>query len=179
MITNTLITPSEIKAYRPTADIDDARITPFIIESQQNDLRPVLNDALYYDLLANFNDSAHAKYAVYQNLINGKSYVYNGNTIYFDGIKPMLAYYALSRFIINNPVNITRFGVVQKINPQSEPLSQGAIQAVVNDLRSTAMNYQLQLIKFLEENSADYPLYSSGGASSNAATRSSFNFFRL
>lgn len=179
MITDTLITPAQIKAYRPTADLDDARVTPFILEAQQNDLRPVLNDVLYFDLMKKFTDSADAMYVNYQDLINGMDYTYNGYTIHFSGIKPMLAYYALSRFIVNNPVNITRFGVVQKMNAQSEPIPQATINSVVNDLRSTAMNYQNELVKFLETRSTIYPLYNNGGASSNAATKNSFNFFRL
>lgn len=179
MITETLITPAQIKAYRPTADLDDARVTPFILEAQQNDLRPILNDLLYYDLMKRFTDSADAMYANYQNLINGVDYSYNGGTIHFSGIKPMLAYYALARFIVNNPINITRFGVVQKVNPQSEPISSAVINSVVNDLRSTAMNYQLDLVKFLETRSSVYPLYQTGGASSNIGTMNSFNFFRL
>lgn len=179
MITDTLITPAQIKAYRPTADLDDARVTPFILEAQQNDLRPVLNDVLYYDLMKKFTESADVMYTNYQNLINGVDYDYNGSTIHFSGIKPMLAYYTLARFIVNNPVNITRFGVVQKVNPQSEPLSAGVINSVVNDLRSTAMNYQNELVKFLETKSSVYTLYQTGGADSNTGTRNSFNFFRL
>lgn len=179
MITDTLITPTQIKSYRPTADLDDGRVTPFIIEAQQNDLRPVLNDALYYDLMTKFTATADPMYAAYRDLINGKAYDYNGNTVYFSGIKPMLAYYTLARFIVNNPVNITRFGLVQKVNAQSEPIPQATINALVNELRSTAMNYQNELIKFLETKASTYPLYNEGGSSENIGTRNSFNFFRL
>lgn len=179
MITDTLITPAQIKSFRPTADLDDGRITPFILEAQQNDLRPVLNDALYYDLMTNFTNSAHAMYALYQSLINGTTYTYNAQTLYFSGIKPMLAYYSLARFLINNPVNITRFGVTQKINPQSEPVSIAAIQAVVYELRATATSYQNELIQYLETMQASYPLYNTGGASENMTSRTSFKFFKL
>lgn len=179
MITDTLITPAHIKAYRPTADIADDRITPYILEAQHNDLRPALNDVLYYDLMTKFTDSGDAMYTKYQELINGKAYTYNSNTVYFSGLAPMVAYHALARFLVNNPVNITRFGVVQKVNPQSEPISIAAIQAVVHELRSAAISYQNELIQFLETNITDYPLYNTGGASENLSTRTSFKFFKL
>jgi hypothetical protein len=179
MITDTLITPTQLRTYRPHAVIDDDRINPFIIEAQQNDLRPALNDALYYDLMNNFTDEEHAMYDAYQDLIDGVEYTYNAQTVYFSGIKPMLAYFTLARFIVSNQVNITRFGVTQKLNTQSEPTSFQMIHAEAKQMKSTAVNYQNELIRFLKTNHTDYPLYNTGGASSNISSRTSFKIFKL
>lgn len=179
MITDTLITPLQLRGYRAMAEIPDARVTPFILEAQQSDIRPALNDALYYDLMSNFTDSAHAMYARYQLLINGTEYTYNAHTVYFSGLKPMLAYYSIARLMIANPVNITRYGVTQRTSPQSEPISVAAIQAEVKELRSIAVGYQNELIQYLETQAADYPLYNTAGASANISSRTSFKFFKL
>lgn len=173
-----LITKDDIKVYRPTAELDDARIKPFILEAQRMDLQPVLNDALYYDFVSKFDSSGDPMYAAYGELLTGKQYTYNTNQIYFDGVKPMMAYYALARFVVYNPINITRMGIVLKTTQQSEPVDPAQIKMLVNELRSSAVSYQNQVIKFLENNTSTYPLYNSGGASSNAARTTSFNFFK-
>lgn len=174
-----LITQDDIKRFRPTAELDDKRINPYILEAQILDLKPVLNDALFYDLLLKFDDSNDSSYEKYNELLNGKVYTYNAQTIFFAGVKAMLSYYALARFIVGNPVQITRMGVVTKINAQSEPASPQVINGAVNELRSAAITYQNEVIKFLENSTTDYPLYNTGGASENSARRTSFNFFKL
>lgn len=174
-----LITKTDILTFRPTADLDEGRIKPFILEAQRLDLRPVLNDALYYDFASKFDQAADAMYAKYQELLTGVAYSYNGNTIYFDGVKPMLAYFTLARFVAFNPVSITRLGVVTKLGAQSEPVDAATIRNVVNELRSAALGYQHQVIQFLDEKSSTYPLYDKAGGSENIGTKNSFNFFRL
>lgn len=174
-----LITKTDILTFRPTADLDAGRLNPFILEAQRLDLQPVLNDALYYDFVSKFDQPGDPMYTNYQNLLNGMAYTFDGNTIQFDGVKPMLAYFALARFVAFNHVNITRLGIVTKINAQSEPADVNMIRSVVNELRSAALGYQHQVIQFLDEKSSTYPLYDKAGGSSNTGTKNSFNFFRL
>ena len=174
-----LITKTDIKTYRPTAELDDARINPFIIEAQNMDLRPVLNDVLFYDFITKFNVTLDPMYAKYQKLLNGGTYTYNSQTIYFDGVKAMLSYYALARFVVANPVNVTRMGVAIKTLQQSEPADAATIKYFVNDLRGTAIGYQNQIIQFLITNPTDYPLYNLGGGASQQPNKTSFKFFKL
>lgn len=178
MIDKYLITQDDIKRYRPTAELDEARIQPYIIEAQNNDLKPVLNNALFYDFHSKFDVSADASYTKYQELLFGKEWTYNANPEYFNGVCPMLCYYALARFVEGNPINVTRFGIVKKVTQQSEQANFEEIRALVNSLRSAAMGYQNDVIRFLENNPTTYPLYDTGGASSESGHRTSFNFFR-
>lgn len=178
MIDKILITQSDIAAYRPTAELDEARIIPFIMEAQNADLKPVLNNALYYDFMTNFDNTGHASYSVYQELLNGKVWTYNALSEYYSGIKPMLCYYALARFIVNNPFHVTRMGVVRKVVTQSEQASPDDIRMLVNDLKSNALSYQNDVIKFLENNTTTYPLYNTGGLSNPGVRTTSFNFFK-
>jgi hypothetical protein len=173
-----IISKSDILIYRPTADLDDDRIKPYILEAQRLDLRPVLNDALYYDFVNEFDDSGDDMYANYLLLLNGTTYVYQGNTIQFDGVKPMLAYYALARFVTANQTNITRFGLTVKTTQQSTPADGMAIKTLVNELRSAAIGYQTQVIQYLTEKSSTFTLYPLGGDSTQSARKTSFNFFK-
>jgi len=163
-----LITQDDIRIYRPTATLNDKSIEPFIREAQRHDLKPVLGDALYRDMLENLTTEK------YSDLLNGKSYLHNAQSVYYEGIKPMLAYYSLARYIKSAPVKANRMGVVKKISEQSEPSSVAEINGEVNILRSNALDYQNGVILFLRNNPTVYPLY--GG--NNGARITSFNFFK-
>lgn len=159
MVEKFLITQADLLTFMPMSDLPDGRIDPFILKSQDLDLKTVLNDALYYDFLTKFDNSGDTMYAAYQNLLNGTTYTYAGQTIEYRGIKPMLASYVLARFIPMNQINISRYGIVSKVNAQSEPIDQTRITYIVNNLRSDAIAYQNQLVQFLTQNNTTYPLY--------------------
>ena len=168
-----LITLSDLKQLRPLAELDGLRWEQFATEQQDQELRPILSDALYYDLMTKFFDTGDAMYANYQKLINGTEWTYNGNTVYFDGLKPMLSYFTLARLVQNNQVNITRYGVVSKVVPQSEPVDAQVIRQVVNELRSNAMTYKNQVDTYLCNNVDTYLLYKG----SSSAINTSFKMF--
>lgn len=174
-----LITQDDIKVYAPTAELDDARIAPYIQEAMELDLKPVLNDAFYYDFVSKVFVSGDTMYSAYQDLLYGKDYTYQTLTINYPGIKPMLSYYALARFVRDNPVHVTRFGVVTKVVAQSEQVDPKVLFGYVNEKKSAALNYQNQVIKFLCNNATTYPLYNTGGGSVNAPSKTSFKVFKL
>jgi hypothetical protein len=160
-----LITTADIVKYRPLSkDIPKDRLEPFITEAQSIDLQSVLGDALYYDFMSKYDVSGDPKYTVYQKLLVGGTYTPPGYTglIEFEGIKPMLVYYALARFYENNQLNATRYGIVSKLNEFSEPVSQASLTAAISAVRSMGMAYQEKVRRFLNENPTDYPLFTSG-----------------
>lgn len=168
-----LITLSDIAGFRPISDkIDDSRIGPYILEAQECDLKPILNDAFYYYICKNINETE------VQELIYGKEYEYESTEYYFNGISPVLSYYTLARFIQGNPLNINSFGNTVKTNPHSTPADTAMIQAEVRAMRSAAIRHQEDLITFLTRNKADYPLWSEKGRSDNKGNRNAFNFWR-
>lgn len=160
-----LITLQDIKAVRPTAELDNVRWQPFATEAQDQDVKPILGDALYYQLMTTPAATAYAE------LLNGKTYTYNGETIYFEGIKTMIVYFFLARFIQNNAVNITRFGVVTKTLNQSQPVDAQVIRQVVNEMKSNAQTYKNDVDRFLLQNQTTYPLYIGGNANINTSFR--------
>lgn len=160
-----LITLQNIKEVRPTAELDNVRWQPFATEAQDQDLKPILGEGLYYQLMATPTATAYAE------LLNGKTYTYNGQTIYFEGIKTMIVYFFLARFIQNNAVNITRFGVVTKTLNQSQPVDAQVIRQVVNEMKSNAQTYKNDVERFLLQNQTTYPLYIGGNANINTSFR--------
>ena len=174
MAKRVIITLQDIKQLRPTAELDGERWEPFALEAQDQDLRPILGDGLFYDFMTKWYNTGDAMYSNYQNLLNGTNYTYNGETIYFDGLKPMMVYYTLARFVQNNPVNSTRYGVVTKLVNQSQPVDAQVLRQVVNELKSSAQTYKNQVDLFLNQNQTTYPLY----IGSNSNINTSFKMFK-
>lgn len=166
-----LITQDDLKRYRPTAELDESRIGPYILAAQRHDLRPILGDALYLDFLKGYDSVAK-----YQELLAGKEYTLDSEAIVFEGAMPVIAHYALARFLRSNPVQIVRFGVVNKSAPQSEASAPALVNAEVAQLKSDAQDYANNLSKFLSNNTATYPLYNNGRSK---ARSTSLNFFKL
>lgn len=153
---NLLITIKDIKEYRPMAELVPERVDSYIREAQMNDLKQFLGAPLYYDMLANINNT------IYQDLLKGvASYTdpYTGNPIGYNGLIPILVYYSLARIIESNQVNITSYGVVRKNVQQSEPIDLKVIKEQITGLRSMAVSYQKEAERFLLGRLATYPLW--------------------
>lgn len=159
-----LITTDHMKEYRPlAAEIPQIRIQPYIYEAQLHDLRPVLGDNLYFDFMSKYDVSADPMYTAYQELLNGKSYTYNGVYYEYPGMMGMLSYFALARFFNGNDINATKYGLVTKVDKDglSEAVDQARINAAVSDLRSNAVSFQSMVKLFLSHHIATYTKYSS------------------
>lgn len=172
-----LITADDIKIIRPTADLDAERVNPHIKECQKLYVKPMLNATLYYDFIKNF-DNTDAQYNKYRDLLNGKEWTNSGNTEYFEGIKPMLCYYALASLCEENPINITRFGLVQKTQVNSQPISDVQMKMAVNKLRSAGSVYGSEVTRFIEGNKTIYSLYDKQPQTSGTQS-GGLNFFKL
>jgi hypothetical protein len=157
-----LINIDDVKRFRPISkEVGQDRFAPYVYEAQNNDLQPVLTPALFADFVARFDQTADGKYEAYQELLTGKTYTPTGQAhpIIFEGIKPMLVYYSLARFVENQQLNITRFGIVQKNIQESEPVSEKSITNLVATLRSNGLVYENKVVEFLRNNQSTYPLF--------------------
>lgn len=160
-----LISIDDLVRYRPTSkSIPLDRIQPYIRETQQQDLLPLLGDTLYYDFLTNFDNSSSPMYQSYQYLLYGRVYTPAGlsSNISYEGIIPMISYYTLARYYENSQVNATSYGLVQKSNEYSTSVSAQVVQASTDYLRSLGLSYQHEVKRFLSNYSTTYTLYSTG-----------------
>lgn len=153
---NPIVTKTDIQQYRYIADVldDTTTLMPHILEAQNVELRSLLGDALFYQLMEGyFTTPVDSKWT---ELVSGKSYVYNTRTIYYDGLKPLICYWAFARLLSSHGSAVTRFGVVRKINDLSEPISDEALSRMITQARSTSKFYQTQVVQFLDYNRTIY-----------------------
>lgn len=153
-----LITYPDFAPYAElSSNIEAKTIDPYILQAQISDLKPVLGDIFYQDLIINFAS------ANYQELINGKLYTAPGTTyqVKFEGVKPMLCYWAYARYLKRALFKPTMTGLVVKNNQYSEPLSENTLLRLANESMSMAGVYQQGLEMFLYYNRASYPVIDS------------------
>ena len=153
-----LITLADFAPYAElSSNIEQKAIDPYILQAQISDLKPVLGDIFYQDLVVNFAN------ANYQELLNGKLYtVPNANyQAKFEGIKPMLCYWSYARYVKRASFKPTMSGMVAKTTQFSEPLSESTLLRLANESMSMAGVYQQGLEMFLYYNRASYPVIDS------------------
>lgn len=170
-----LISLSDLKEIRPIAETDQSRIDTYIYEAQMNDIRPLLGEAFYYDFISKVFDTGATEYADYQKLLNGGVYDWDGGEVLYNGLKICLSYYTLARYVTNNPVNFTSYGVVTKVNQQSQPIETRSLSLVAGQLRDTAKSFESSIRQFIEVNINDYPNYRFGKSINSPG---GFSFFK-
>lgn len=151
-----LITFNDFEPYRElTGNLDvTERLTPYINQAQQFDLKELMGNQFYTDLVNNSSD------ANYQTLLEGGDYTYNNLTYSFTGLKAVIVMFAYARFLANQNINVTRFGVVFKNNNDvSERVDQKTLQAAISNAKEQGKAYWNECVDFLYHNYTDYPLW--------------------
>lgn len=158
-----LLTLAQIQPYKSiTQNIAIAKLEPYIMEAQDIDLRLFLGDELYIELVNDFEVSPSLATQIYNDLYNGKTYTFGGRTYKHEGIVPILSYFTYARYVANSQVTSTKYGVVQKKNDFSDPLSEKTVSRLVQQARSQGIVYQERVKLFLDQNVFDYPLWRGG-----------------
>ena len=111
MITTKLITLANIQAVKSISlNINESKqLNPYILEAQNFDLRELLGDTFYLDLIADF--IALPSLTKYSLLFNGGEYTYQNEKYYVDGIKQFLVYSTYARYVVNSGVISTATGI--------------------------------------------------------------------
>ncbi len=131
----------------------DRFMQPHILNAQLYDLRPVLGDALYVDMVKNRND------ANYLRLLDGDEYTYNNVTYFFQGIKKALVHYSYARYALRSGATDTATGLVVKTTEFSQPLDEKAVARESEYHRNLAVAALNDCVDFIVRNKSDYPLY--------------------
>lgn len=152
MAVTLLITKADFLPYVDIpANVDATKKLNMHIEHAQSfDLRPLLGDLFFYDLLKNSTDEK------YQDLLNGKSYQVDGIEISFGGIKPVIVHFATARLVPDISFQITPSGMFSKRNELSDPVDPREISRQVKNYESLAIGYWQQAISFLNGNTETY-----------------------
>lgn len=178
---NNLITITDIQEFKPLSKNTDTdkKVNPFILEAQEFSIRPFLSDEFYEELITQIKSGTPS--AEYDDLFNGSKWVSGSKTYTNPGLKVVLVYYAYSRYLNRANTNSTAFGMVEKNNPDSTPITDKRLGSLISQAESGAQAYENRVKEFLDCNSKDYPLYtcskpsrSTGGLRISAANGSDY-----
>lgn len=155
MIDEILLTQEDFAPYRDISEnVDFDRLTPWILEAQKMEMRAFLGDTLYLKMITDF-DGLEFTDPIYIDLWNGAD-----TTNYrFYGLKPVIIYFAYARFLKNQPVVVTRYGVKNLVNDSSQDNGPGSTRVKQAEAENMAIALQSDAEKFLNDNRNDYPDY--------------------
>jgi hypothetical protein len=145
--TTKLITRAQIQQYKQLSNSNNnEKLNQIILDSQFIDLRPLLGDRLYNDILA----KVAANETTYDDLLNGSTYTYQNITYSNYGLRVVLANYIYARWIMEGDVIDNPFGATIKLdNPHSQTLSINTKKQLNTLNKNTAYNYWLNVQDFL------------------------------
>jgi len=139
-----LITLDEINAIQPiSVNIDDTRIKAFILQAQVYGLQNVVGPALYARIIAEVASpppsAAIAALEAYYH--------------------PYLAHQVVSAMYRTHGIEITRYGVNQKVTPITENASLTERMRLANEIGGYSVTDATLLLDYICNNSGDYPEY--------------------
>ncbi len=148
-----LIEESDFDTYRKvtpalSSKYDD-RVKPYVLESQLADLRELIGDDFYDELIdVAVSGSDHATGITKDNY-----------DLLLPYIKPIIVYYTWVRLLENNQVTITVNSAVRKTNEYSNPTSNTQLTSRITNAQSMAVMYSRDLVKYMKTNRSGFATY--------------------
>lgn len=140
-----ITTIDSIRKVRPISENvnDEKRLIPYIEEAEKLFLIPAIGASLYKQIESNQTD--------FEVLFTGDFYTdEKGNEQYFAGLNDAMGYLTYSRFVRNQNVNATAFGMVTKQGQFSDPVDEKTIVRTANDAEKIGIEYLNQCIAYLK-----------------------------
>lgn len=149
-----IFSPNDIRVVRPIAENvnDTKRLLPYIDECERLFLIPKLGAKQYKILETAIANSLLLENPVtlsadITNLLEGC--YYDSDNERCEGLKKAMGYLVYSRFVRNQNVNVTAFGLVNKSGDFSERVDDKTIIRISNDAESIGIEYLKQCVDFL------------------------------
>lgn len=148
-----IITLNDVKKTRDiSGSIKDTRFNNFIRDAELADLRPLLGEVLYQDLVTNPTVTARGSYP---DLLDGSIYTYSDYTYTHPGIKDVLVDLAYARYRFFGSDIDTPFGTVVKQSQNSQPTGISRDREIYSAIRKVAFS-KWELVKdFLNRMSSE------------------------
>lgn len=150
-----LIDASDIRPYAQVSILieQEDQLHPYILAAQNNDIKPILGNVFWTDLVQNRNLQK------YKDLMEGGNYTKEGDTLSFSGLKAAIAEYTYARYVMGKNIQDTPFGMVTKESDYTQPASAKQLAEVAAAHRSAGQNYLMEVIDFLNQNTTTYDKY--------------------
>lgn len=150
---------------KPASENNQKKMEQIIQETESLEADNLLGSALYQDVDGNSDD--------YTDLLEGSEFVdCRGNTIKHKGLYYVLAYLNYAAYIPESYIQDTFTGLVGKARPDSQNLSQGAINNLIKQNRKIGFNAWKLVEEYLNANSDTITLW----CRTNSKKVKKFNF---
>lgn len=165
-----LINKNDFKQYKQISKGKDVEIIEqYIQEAQDLDLKNIICRGFFFDLLKNKNEQ------IYQTFIHGETYTDSeGSLIEFKGLAPVIVYFAYARYILRSHVVDTSFGMIQKTNDFSQPISSSEKRDIRDKCQTDAMSYWEDCKLYLNEKKETFPKWEKCGDCSGTNNNNNF-----
>lgn len=156
-----LLNPQDLRKIRPIAENinDTARLEPYILEAETLRLVDAIGAGLYRWLdedcpttgnVREYNGKVYTKEQI-DTLLDGGYYTDTcGNTKRTEGIRTAVAYVAYSRFLVNNPINPTAFGVKFKNGEFSSDVDNSTLARVSAEASKIGEAYLAKVVEYAQ-----------------------------
>lgn len=138
-----------------TANLDAEEFDPYIVEAEEIDIKVILGNALFTDLVNNLT-SSDPDYAF---LLAGGTYTEGGYTYEMKGLKYVLQYYAWSRYL-DNPYIHTVSGLTSHSDEFGTKPDANELKKIADNVRSSAWNFMRDVTDYLNRKATGFPLWS-------------------
>ena len=161
-----LIQKSDFTDYRDiSANVGDERIVPFVLEAQTIELQNFLGPELYLELITDWDDIN--KVFQTQKFIDLWEGVDVTGKYRFYGLKPALIYFCYARFLKNQNVVVTRYGVRNLVRDESEINSDESTRTKQGAAEQMAIQFQDRAAVYIEDNIDDFKSWPRYGKNEN------------
>lgn len=148
-----LWTANEQQSIKPISANNASKFTLLAEETQIKDLKPLIGYDFYQDLIQSPESVANTA------LLDGGTYVYNGVSYSFRGLKVVLAYFFFANYVMSSWFTDTFAGFVTKTHEDAQPVSSGDKKNMRDMNIEVAMQEWTDCLHFIAANSQDYPYY--------------------
>lgn len=153
-----LIDKTEVANHREiSTSVRDEKINPYIGDAQKLDLKPLLGDELYFDLVYKKEQGDDIS-----DLMEPLNYSYDGKRYSHEGLNKVLSIFTNARYVLGGSGTDTPFGYVEKNFQDGNPVSATSKRDIYKSDRQAAVDYFSEVALFLNRNTDTYPLWLSG-----------------
>ena len=155
-----LVSRSDFSDFRDISkNISDEKINIFIRESQLIEIRSFLGAELYLKLQEDYDEITESfTDPLLEKLWFGADYNNKeGKQVRFNGYANSLIYFTYGRFLLQQQMNVSRFGLESLQDTISEDTPVAQIRTKAKEALSVAIQYQKDAEAYLHSNSDDYP----------------------
>lgn len=142
------------KYFQIGQGVSENDINKYIEEAQSIDLKALVCEDFYYDLISKSEEVA------YKNLINGGEFDYRGQTRFNPGIEKVLSYFTYARMILKSNIVSTTHGFVTKKTDFSSEADFAQRKNYYYSNRKDANTFLEGVKKYIELNISDFPSWS-------------------